>query len=136
MTPAVAARLGAGPGAPAIRTRYTFTAGGEPVMLSVSWEPLELTGGTAVMLPEEGPHAGRGVVERMAVIGQQITGAEEIVSARPALAAEAGQLNIRTGSTVVTICRTYRTGQQRAVETADIVIPAGRYSLVYEIPVG
>jgi hypothetical protein len=56
-------------------------------MLSVSWEPLELTSGTPVMLPEEGPHAGRGVVERMAVIGQQITSAEEVVSARPALAA-------------------------------------------------
>ena len=135
MTPAVAARLEAGPGEPAMRTRYTFTADGEPVMLSVSWEPLELTSGTPVMLPEEGPHAGRGVVERMAVIGQQITSAEEVVSARPALAAEADRLNMHTGGTVLTICRTYRT-DERAVETADIVIPVERYSLVYEIPVG
>ena len=135
MTPAVAARLEAGPGEPAMRTRYTFTADGEPVMLSVSWEPLELTSGTPVMLPEEGPHAGRGVVERMAVIDQQITSAEEVVSARPALAAEADRLNMRTGGTVLTICRTYRT-DERAVETADIVIPVERYSLVYEIPVG
>jgi len=134
MTPAVAARLEAGPGELAMRTRYTFTADGEPVMLSVSWEPLELTSGTPVMLPEEGPHAGRGVVERMAVIGQQITTAEEVVSARPALAAEADRLNMRTGGTVLTICRTYRT-DERAVETADIVIPVERYSLVYEIPV-
>ncbi len=134
MTPAVAARLDAGPGEPAMRTRYTFTADGEPVMLSVSWEPLELTSGTPVTLPEEGPHAGRGVVERMAVIGQQITSAEEVVSARPALAAEADRLNMRTGGTVLTICRTYRT-DKRAVETADIVIPVERYSLVYEIPV-
>lgn len=36
-----------------------------------------------------GPHAGKGVVKRMAVTGQQITHAEETVSARPALAAEA-----------------------------------------------
>ena len=135
MTPAVAARLEAGPGEPAMRTRYTFTADGQPVMLSVSWEPLELTSGTPVILPEEGPHAGRGVVERMAVIGQQITSAEEVVSARPALAAEADRLNIHMGGTVLTICRTYRT-DERAVETADIVIPVERYSLVYEIPVG
>lgn len=135
MTPAVADRLGAEPGDTAMRTRYTFTADGAPVMLSVSWEPLELTGGTPVTLPEEGPHAGRGVVERMAVIGQQITSAEEVVSARPALAAEAGRLNMRTGGTVLTICRTYRT-DERAVETADILIPVERYSLVYEIPVG
>ena len=104
-------------------------------MLSVSWEPLELTGGTPVMLPEEGPHAGRGVVERMAVIGQRITSAEEVVSARPALAAEADRLKIRPGGTVLTITRTYHTGE-RAVETADIVIPVERYALVYEIPVG
>lgn len=135
MTPAVAYRLGAEPGEAAMRTRYTFTADGAPVMLSVSWEPLELTGGTPVTLPEEGPHAGRGVVERMAVIGQQITSAEEVVSARPALAAEADRLNMRTGGMVLTICRTYRT-DERAVETADIVIPVERYSLVYEIPVG
>jgi hypothetical protein len=32
------------------------------------------------MFPEEGPNLGRGVVKRMAVIGQQITHAEETVS--------------------------------------------------------
>lgn len=134
MTPAIADRLGGKPGEAAMRTRYTFTADGEPVMLSESWEPLVLTAGTPVMFPEEGPHAGRGVVERMAVIGQQITGAEEVVSARPVLAAEAGRLNIRPGATVLTITRTYRTGE-RPVETADIVIPVERYALVYEVPV-
>lgn len=134
MTPAIAGRLGATAGDPAMRTRYTFLADAAPVMLSVSWEPLELTGGTAVMFPEEGPHAGSGVVERMAVIGQQITHAEETVSARPALAAEAGRLNARPGGTVLTIARTYHTSQ-RPVETADIIIPVERYALVYEIPV-
>lgn len=134
MTPAVAHRLGAEPGQAAIRTRYTFTADDEPVMLSESWESLELTQGTAVMFPEEGPHAGQGVVDRMAVIGQRITTAEEVVSARPALAAEAAELNIRPGSTVLTITRTYSTNE-RPVETADIVIPVERYALVYEIPV-
>jgi DNA-binding transcriptional MocR family regulator len=54
MTPAIAARLRAEPGDPA-----------------VSWEPAALTTGTAIMLPEEGPHAGQGVVERMFVIGQR-----------------------------------------------------------------
>jgi DNA-binding GntR family transcriptional regulator len=134
MTPAIAGRLGAQDGDPAMRTRYTFTSGDEQVMLSESWEPLALTQGTAVMFPEEGPHAGRGVVERMAEIGQRITGAEEVVSARPAFAAEAGRLGTRPGSLVLTIARTYRTAE-RAVETADIVIPVERYALVYEVPV-
>jgi len=134
MTPVVAGRLGSQPGDPAMRTRYTFLADEEPVMLSESWEPLALTQGTAVMLPEEGPHAGRGVVERMAVISQRISRVEEVVSARPALAAEAAKLGIRPGSLVLTIARTYHT-DERPVETADIVIPSERYSLAYEIPV-
>jgi GntR family transcriptional regulator len=48
---------------------------------------------------------------------------------------EAERLGIRPGGTVLTIARTYRTAE-RPVETADIVIPVERYSLVYEVPVG
>ena len=103
--------------------------------LSVSWEPAALTTGTPVMLPEEGPHGEKGVVEGMAVIGQRITHAEEDVAVRPALASEAERLGIRPGGTVLTIARTYHTAE-RPVETADIVIPVGRYSLVYKVPVG
>jgi DNA-binding GntR family transcriptional regulator len=134
MTPAIAARLGAEPGDPAIRTAYTFMGNGEPVTLSVSWEPAALTTGTPIVFPEEGPHAGRGVVERMAVIGQQITHAEETVAARPALASEAECLAIRPGGIVLTIARVYHT-DERAVETADIIIPVERYALVYDVPV-
>lgn len=38
------------------------------------------------------------------------------------------------GGTVLTMARTYHTAE-RPVETADIVIPVERYSLVYEVPV-
>jgi DNA-binding GntR family transcriptional regulator len=134
MTPAIAARLGAAPDAPAMRTVYTFLGDGRPVMLSASWEPAELTSGTAIMFSEEGPHAGKGVVERMAVIGQRITHAEETVAARPALASEAERLDMRPGGTVITIARIYRT-DKRAVETADIVLPAERYAVAYDVPV-
>ena len=51
--------------------------------------------------------------------------------ARPALAAEADRLNMRTGGTVLAICRTYRT-DEGAGEIADIVIPVERYSLSME----
>lgn len=134
MTPAIAQRLAASPGDPAMRTRYTFLADGEPVMLSVSWEPMDLTAGTAIMLPEEGPHAGRGVIERMEVIGQRITHAEETVTARPVLAAEGSRLKMRPGGIVLTIARIYYS-TERPVETADIVLPVERYALVYDIPV-
>jgi UTRA domain-containing protein len=103
-------------------------------MLAESWEPAGLTTGTAIMFPEEGPHAGQGVVERMAVIGEHITHAEETVYARPALAAEAERLGTRPGAFVLTIARTYHTIEQ-PVETADVVLSVERYALVYEIPV-
>jgi hypothetical protein len=69
----------------------------------------------------------------MAVIGQRITHAEEAVSARPALAAEAERLKIRPGATVLTIARTYRT-ENGPVETASIVMPVERYALVLPEP--
>jgi DNA-binding GntR family transcriptional regulator len=54
--------------------------------------------------------------------------------ARPALASEVERLHIRPGGIVLTIARIYRT-DQRAVETADIIIPVERYALVYDVPV-
>jgi len=131
--PAVAERLAIEPGAPVMRTAYVFTADDEPVMLSTSWEPLDLTRGTEILLPEEGPHAGRGVVERMRAIGVSVAYATEIVTSRAALATEATELGIAPGSPVMVIARTY-TGD-RPVETADIVVPVDRYELAYVIPV-
>lgn len=70
----------------------------------------------------------------MSVVGQQVTHAEETVTVRPALASEADRLNMRAGGIVLTIARTYHTSQ-RPAETANIIIPVERYSLIYEIPV-
>ncbi|MBW5423901.1 UTRA domain-containing protein [Streptomyces sp. BG9H] len=56
----VATRLGSAEGDLCVRTAYEFLADGKPVQLSTSWEPCELTGGTLVVLPEGGPHAGVG----------------------------------------------------------------------------
>ncbi|MER8157881.1 GntR family transcriptional regulator [Streptomyces sp. NPDC094472] len=140
--PGIAERLGLAPGAQVVRSAYVFWSGGgssegttdERTMISTSWEPLELTGGTPVALPEAGPLAGRGVVARMAHIGLPVDRAVEAVVARTASAEEASLLEIAAGSVVEALERTYYSGD-RAVETADIVVPAGRYQLVYEFPV-
>lgn len=131
--PAVAARLGIDAGAEVMRTRYTFLADEQPVMLSTSWEPLELTRGTPVMLPEAGPYAGAGVAARMDAIGHTVANATEVVTARAILADEAEQLAEPMGSIVMVIQRTYTS--DRPVETADIVVPVDRYELAYVIPV-
>ncbi|GAA3766041.1 GntR family transcriptional regulator [Salinactinospora qingdaonensis] len=130
----IAGRLAIEPNDPVMCTRYTFTGDDEPVMLSTSYEPLEITRATSVVLPEEGPHAGRGVVERMREIGQRIVHVTEIVTARPASEGEAEQLGLSRGTVVLVIQRTYYT-EQRPVETADIIVPPDRYELAYMIPV-
>ena len=130
----VAKRLRLESGEPVMCTRYVFRTGGEPVMLSTSWEPLRLTGRSPVMLPEEGPLAGRGVVERMAAIDLIVDNVTEDVGARPALAAEARVLGGVAGHPVLVVARTFRAGCL-PVETADIVIPADRFRVSYHLPV-
>jgi DNA-binding GntR family transcriptional regulator len=131
----VARRLGLAENHLVNRTRYLLTADGSPVQLATSYEPAEVTAGTAVAFPEEGPLAGRGVVERMRAIGVTVDQLIEDVAVRPCLSAEAEALNIPAGAPVLVVTREHRTGQ-RAVETSEIVISADRFTLRYRIPVG
>jgi GntR family transcriptional regulator len=143
--PSVARRLGPGAastgaastGAAAAlvtMTRYVLTADGEPVQLATSYEPAGLTEGTAVALPEQGPLAGRGVIERMAYIGIEVDQVLEEVTVRQSLLAEADALALPPGSPVLHIERLHLSGAD-PVETADIVIPAGRFRLRYRFAV-
>ncbi|MFJ8584947.1 GntR family transcriptional regulator [Streptomyces sp. NPDC093595] len=131
---AIAERLGIGPGERVMRTRYVFREGGEAMMISTSWEPLAITGRTPVMLPEEGPLGGCGVVERMAAIEVVVDNVVEEVGARPGLAEELLTLGGVPGHVVIVVERTYF-ASGRAVETADVVVPADRYRLTYHLPV-
>ncbi|AQT72507.1 MULTISPECIES: GntR family transcriptional regulator [Streptomyces] len=131
----IAARLGIAEGELCVRTVYEFLADGRPVQLSTSWEPYGLTAGTLVVLPEGGPHAGVGVVNRMAAIGITVSHAVEQPEPRQATTEEASLLGIQKAALVTHIRRTYYSDQGQPVETADIVIPAALCEIVYEIPV-
>ncbi|MFE0699511.1 GntR family transcriptional regulator [Streptomyces sp. NPDC058872] len=130
----VAGRLDIEPGERVMRTRYVYRDGGEPMMVSTSWEPLVVTGRTPVMLPEEGPLGGCGVVERMAAIDVVVDNVVEEVGARPGLAEELLALGGVPGHVVMVVERTYY-ASGRAVETADLVVPADRYRISYHLPV-
>ncbi|MFF4387149.1 GntR family transcriptional regulator [Streptomyces sp. NPDC001552] len=132
----IAARLGIAEGDLCVRTVYEFLSDGRPVQLSTSWEPYELTAGTLVVLPEGGPHAGVGVVNRMAAIGITVSHAVEQPEPRHATAEEASLLGIQKAALVTHIRRTYYSDQGQPVETADVVIPAALCEIVYEVPVG
>jgi DNA-binding GntR family transcriptional regulator len=131
----VTRRLGAVAGAALVTaTRYLMTADGQPVQLATSYEPAGLTEGTPVALPEQGPFAGRGVIERMRSIGIEVDQAVEELSVRTSLLAEAAALAIPVGSAVILIERTHLSGGN-PVETSDIVIPADRFRLRYRFAV-
>ncbi len=129
----IARRLGLAEHDPVTRTRYLLTADGHPVQLATSHEPTALTEGTPVALPEEGPYAGRGVVERMKAAGITVDDIVEEISVRPALTQEAATLSLPPGASVLVVERAHRAGG-RAVEVSDIVIPADRYRLRYRLP--
>ncbi|RKR87348.1 GntR family transcriptional regulator [Micromonospora pisi] len=129
----IARRLAIEPGAPVMRTAYRFLADGEPIQLSTSWEPLAITASTPVEWPEDG--AAVGVVARMDLIDVRIDEFEERLTDRPALPNEVAALDLAPPSaTVWVIERTYYAAGV-PVETATIVLPRGRYELVYRVPV-
>lgn len=136
--PAVAARLGLETSARVMQTEYVFTADGAPAYLSTSWEPMAITAEAGILLPESGPLAGRGVVERMAAAGIVVTRETHDIASRPLTEPEAAKLGLRAGVSVVVKVRTYWAeidGAETAVETAEIVLPP-HVQLRYEIPVG
>lgn len=100
----------------------------------ITWEPYDLTAGTLVVLPEGRPHAGTGVVNRMAAIGITISHAVEQPEPRQTAAGEASLLGIQKAALITHIRRTYYSDRGRPVETADIIAPAAHCEIVYEIP--
>ena len=133
--PHIALRLGLEPGmVPVMVTRYLLTADGEPVQLATSYERAELTAGTAVAFPEQGPFAGRGVIERMRTIGIEVDEVVEEVSVRPSLRAETIALALPPGAPVLLIERVHCCAG-RVVEAGEVVIAADRFKLRYRFPV-
>jgi DNA-binding GntR family transcriptional regulator len=133
--PHIARRLGLEPGIDLVTsTRYLLIADADPVQLAMSYEPDRITAGTPVAQPEQGPLAGRGVIERMASIGIAVDEVVEEIVVRPSLRAEAAALGLPAGAPALVIERLHLAAGQ-PVEAGEIVIAADRFRLRYRIPV-
>ncbi|MFD9419040.1 GntR family transcriptional regulator [Streptomyces goshikiensis] len=131
----IAERLAIAPGDPCVLTRYEFMADGSPVELSESWEPMAITEGTAIVLPEVGELRGAGVVARMRSIGVTVANVLEVPRPSRATQVQANLLGISVGDLITEIERTYLDADGRPVETADLVVPDARYEIAYTFPV-
>ncbi|NUU20975.1 MAG: GntR family transcriptional regulator [Streptomycetaceae bacterium] len=120
----IAQRLAIDIGSDVMRTTYECTAGGRLYALVTSWEPLELTAGTPIAFPEQGPHAGRGVLARFAAVGLPAIRVNEDLIPRAVTTHEARLLNVARSALVVVVERTVF-GAERPLEAADTVLPAG-----------
>lgn len=129
----VALRLNVEPDSEIMQTEYRYFANGSPVQLSRSWEPLAITAGTPIELPEESPTVG--VVARMDLIGQHVNEVVERVHARAARPQEIDRLELSTQGTYVLIIERTHYVEGSPVETCDITFPGDRYELTYRIPV-
>ncbi|WP_030299059.1 GntR family transcriptional regulator [Streptomyces katrae] len=132
---AIAARLGITAGDLCVRTEYEFLdTGRRPVMTSTSWEPMAITGQSAVVLPDGGPLGGRSVIDRMAHLGIAVVRTVERPRPVQADRDQAQRLNIPAGSLALLIERTFYDDGDRPVETADLLLPADRWDIDYDIP--
>lgn len=132
----VARRLGIAVGDAVMRTLYRhMDEGRRTVRLTSSWEPLAVTGTRLESVPEVGEHRGRGVAARMALIGVTVVRRELRVLWRPASHEEARELGLPPGAPVGVVQRTHVDDSGRPVETADVVVPADRWEIAYEVPV-
>lgn len=128
----VAQRLEIAAGDPVMHTSYVYFADGVPAQLAESWESMAVTGGSLIVLPEAGPHAGIGVADRMEIIGIHVGTPVERVQARGASRTEAQALAVSPTTPVLAIERTYYDqSTSHPVETADIVLLGARWIAEY-----
>lgn len=130
----VAERLGIDEDAPVTETSYKISMAGQPVSVSVTWEPIAITGGTEIENPHEGLYGGKGIVPRFDAIGYHVDTEEEFLIARLPRPHEIEQLKIPPGIPVIEIWQTFW-AEDVAVEVAKIIFRADRYEFHYRLPI-
>ncbi|GAA2409637.1 UTRA domain-containing protein [Streptomyces pulveraceus] len=131
--PETAVRLGIGHNDLCVVTTYEFFTNSQPVLLATSYEPMAVTGGSTVVLPEGGPLAGRGVITRMRNLGITITHVVEVPRPTRLNRDQAHLLGMATGAQATLIERTHYADDGRAVESADWIVPSDLWDITYTI---
>lgn len=124
-SPEIADRLRLEPDAQVTVARYLWTVDGQPIQVGTQYEPLSITGGTAIEEPVDGTRGNPGVIARFDSIGIHVDRVEEQTRTRMPSGGESKTLRIGAGVPVFEIKRTHWAGD-KAVETANIIIRGDR----------
>ncbi|MGA4841814.1 GntR family transcriptional regulator [Streptomyces sp. G45] len=108
--------------------RRRFVLDGKPVLLSVSYLPMDLVGGTPITRPDTGPG---GTYARLEELGHRPVRFREEIRSRMPNGEESAQLNMAPGTPVMLVGRTAYDEQGRAVEANEMVLDAAAYVLEY-----
>jgi GntR family transcriptional regulator len=131
---AIADLLQVEPGTMLLERRFVFYSVGYPQQMSTSYYPLEMVAGTRIVNPDSEPWKG-GNVAQLASIGVRVTRVRERIRARMPVTDEVNTLRIPSGVPVIAITRQMFAGDRPVEACVDIVIPADRVELDYEIEV-
>lgn len=129
--PAAAERLGLAPGQTVVVRDRRYLANNEPVETAVSYIPVDLARGTAIVDEDTG---SGGIYARLEEHGNILDHFVEEVAARMPTPDERRALQLGPGIPVLTVVRTAYDTAGRAVETSDTVKAAYAYVLEYEFP--
>lgn len=129
---AVAELFGVEAGTMLLERRFVFKAHGVPQQMSTSCYPLELVAGTPVADPANEPWPG-GNIAQLHTLGITVSRITERVRARMPVPDEVTTLRTPSGVPVLTVTRRTFAGDQVVEVAVDIVLPADRTELEYDI---
>ena len=112
-----------------VRRSRRFVLDDKPVLMSVSWLPAAVAGGTQIEQSDTGPG---GTYARLADAGHAPDKFREDLRARMPLAEEAERLQLPPGTPVVEITRTAYAADGTPVEVNEMTADAGSYVFRYE----
>ncbi|MDQ0792020.1 GntR family transcriptional regulator [Streptomyces sp. B1I3] len=127
--PEVARALGVGTRVKVWHRNRRYVVDGVPVMRAVSFIPDELARGTRITESDTGKG---GVYERLREAGHGPVDFREQLRGRPATAAEADDLRLPAGATVIEQYRKAMREDGRVVEVARMILDASKFLLVYD----
>lgn len=125
----VARTMGLSAGVAVCKRARVYTVEGVPVMMAVSYLPMDIVAGSPIMQIDTGPG---GIYARLADLGHKPERFREELRARMPTPEEVSDLGVGAGTPVMHIVRTAADQDGRIVEINDMLLDASRFVMEYD----